>query len=196
MMSCQTLIYITKLQWKSHECLSGFGSLRRRQQGPVRELLVGTQFPPFPRFFCHLRLGWSADRFGGLRRRCERRRRAVNGAARLRPTVGAVRRGTGTVALSVPLGGPLFDAGRIDPASVRLEGVAPTKWSREDVGTPFMPFLGKDDCHDLDRPLAPASARPVHIVAVDIAPRDAEASAAGNADRGRRAPTRRPTGLG
>ncbi len=46
------------------------------------------------------------------------------------------------------LGSSLFDSGRIDPSSVRLEGVAPTKWSREDVGAPFIPFLGKDDCED------------------------------------------------
>ncbi|HEX7880317.1 MAG TPA: HYR domain-containing protein [Candidatus Eisenbacteria bacterium] len=46
------------------------------------------------------------------------------------------------------MGSSLFDVARIDPASVRLEGVAPAGWSRTDVGAPFLPMLGKGDCRD------------------------------------------------
>jgi hypothetical protein len=38
-----------------------------------------------------------------------------------------------------------FDITRIDPASVRLEGVAPLRWAYEDVATPVEPYLGKED---------------------------------------------------
>jgi len=41
-----------------------------------------------------------------------------------------------------------FDVSQIDPASVRLEGVAPLRWSIEDVATPFEPFTGKEDRFD------------------------------------------------
>jgi hypothetical protein len=39
-----------------------------------------------------------------------------------------------------------FDAGQIDPASIRLEGVAPLRWAWEDVAEPFEPYVGKEDC--------------------------------------------------
>jgi hypothetical protein len=44
------------------------------------------------------------------------------------------------------LGTDTFDVTQVDPASVRLEGVAPLRWEMEDVATPFEPFLGKQDC--------------------------------------------------
>ncbi len=44
------------------------------------------------------------------------------------------------------LGTDIFDVTQVDPASVRLEGVAPLRWATEDVATPFEPFLGKQDC--------------------------------------------------
>jgi hypothetical protein len=53
----------------------------------------------------------------------------------------------GTLPVAI-MASSLFDVNRIDPASVRLAGVAPTRWAREDVGAPFHPFLGKDDCQD------------------------------------------------
>lgn len=37
-----------------------------------------------------------------------------------------------------------FDVSKVDPASVRLEGVAPLRWSLEDVCTPYLPLLGKE----------------------------------------------------
>ncbi len=40
----------------------------------------------------------------------------------------------------------------IDPASVLLEGVAPLRWSLEDVSTPYEPYTGKTDkmdCNEL-----------------------------------------------
>jgi hypothetical protein len=46
------------------------------------------------------------------------------------------------------LGTDDFDVTMIDPASLRLEGVAPLRWSIEDVGTPFEPFLGKEHVYD------------------------------------------------
>jgi hypothetical protein len=45
-----------------------------------------------------------------------------------------------------------FDVTRIDPASVKLEGISPIRWSLEDVATPFEPFTGKAaefDCNTL-----------------------------------------------
>jgi uncharacterized repeat protein (TIGR01451 family) len=39
-----------------------------------------------------------------------------------------------------------FDAGQVDPASIRLEGVAPLRWAWEDVAEPFEPYVGKGDC--------------------------------------------------
>lgn len=50
------------------------------------------------------------------------------------------------------LGTEDFDVTHIDPTSVLLTGVAPLRWSLEDVGTPFDPFLGREDafdCHEL-----------------------------------------------
>lgn len=41
-----------------------------------------------------------------------------------------------------------FDVSQVDPASVLLEGVAPLRWSDEDVATPFEPLVGKEDCMD------------------------------------------------
>jgi hypothetical protein len=41
-------------------------------------------------------------------------------------------------------GTPGFDVTQIDPASVRLEGVAPIRWSFEDVSSPYFPLLGKN----------------------------------------------------
>jgi hypothetical protein len=46
------------------------------------------------------------------------------------------------------LGTDLFDATQVDPASVRLEGVAPLRWDLEDVATPFEPYVGKKDAYD------------------------------------------------
>ena len=46
------------------------------------------------------------------------------------------------------LGGSGFDVSQIDPASVMLEGVAPLRWSYEDVAAPVEPFLGKQDCYE------------------------------------------------
>jgi hypothetical protein len=47
------------------------------------------------------------------------------------------------------LGTPDLDGSMIDPASVRLAGVAPLRSDYEDVGTPFEPYTGREDC-DLD----------------------------------------------
>jgi hypothetical protein len=48
-----------------------------------------------------------------------------------------------------------FDVTTIDPASLRLrlkgtedEGVAPLRWALADVGAPFEPFIGKEDCYE------------------------------------------------
>jgi hypothetical protein len=48
-----------------------------------------------------------------------------------------------------------FDVTTIDPASLRLrlkgtedEGVAPLRWALADVGEPFDPFIGKEDCFE------------------------------------------------
>lgn len=46
------------------------------------------------------------------------------------------------------LGTSTFDVAQIDPKSIRLNGVAPLRWSIEDVGTPFEPFAGKEDASD------------------------------------------------
>jgi hypothetical protein len=42
------------------------------------------------------------------------------------------------------LGTEEFDVTQIDPASIRLEGVAPLRWALEDVATPFEPYIGKE----------------------------------------------------
>jgi len=50
------------------------------------------------------------------------------------------------------LGTPGFDPVTVDPASIRLAGVAPRSSFVEDTATPFVPFIGKEDafdCNDL-----------------------------------------------
>jgi hypothetical protein len=42
------------------------------------------------------------------------------------------------------LGTEDFDVATIDPAGVRLEGVAPLRWAYEDVATPYEPYIGKE----------------------------------------------------
>jgi hypothetical protein len=44
------------------------------------------------------------------------------------------------------MGTETLDVTTIDPASIRLEGVAPLRSDFEDVGTPFEPYVGKQDC--------------------------------------------------
>jgi hypothetical protein len=44
------------------------------------------------------------------------------------------------------LGAEGYDVEDVDPASIRLQGVAPLRWSLEDVGTPFDPFRDKSSC--------------------------------------------------
>lgn len=46
------------------------------------------------------------------------------------------------------LGTGSFDVTLVDPASVRLEGIAPLRWALQDVATPFEPFIGKEDALD------------------------------------------------
>jgi hypothetical protein len=49
------------------------------------------------------------------------------------------------------LGTESFDVSIVDPATVRLEGISPLRWSLEDVATPYEPFIGKQgayDCND------------------------------------------------
>jgi hypothetical protein len=46
------------------------------------------------------------------------------------------------------LGTDTFDVSQVDPATVRLEGVAPLRWSLEDVATPYEPYTGKTDAYD------------------------------------------------
>ncbi|MDI6815655.1 MAG: hypothetical protein QME41_00485 [Actinomycetota bacterium] len=41
-----------------------------------------------------------------------------------------------------------FDVTKVDPASIRLEGIAPIRWSFEDIATPFEPFVGKSKSYD------------------------------------------------
>jgi hypothetical protein len=45
------------------------------------------------------------------------------------------------------LGTADFDVRTIDPKTVRLKGVAPLRWSFEDVATPYEPFVGKTDIY-------------------------------------------------
>jgi hypothetical protein len=47
------------------------------------------------------------------------------------------------------LGSADLDVTTIDPTSIRLNGVAPLRSGLEDVGAPFMPYVGKEDC-DMD----------------------------------------------
>jgi hypothetical protein len=46
------------------------------------------------------------------------------------------------------LGTTDFDVTQVDPASVRLNGIAPLRWAQEDVATPYEPFIGKEDAFD------------------------------------------------
>lgn len=46
------------------------------------------------------------------------------------------------------LGTATFDVTEVDPATVRLEGVAPLRWALEDVAAPFEPFTGKAEAMD------------------------------------------------
>jgi len=46
------------------------------------------------------------------------------------------------------LGTASFDVSWVDPASVKLEGVSALRWAREDVATPYVPYLGKDSADD------------------------------------------------
>jgi hypothetical protein len=39
-----------------------------------------------------------------------------------------------------------LDVYTIDPETVALVGVPPLRWAYEDVATPFVPYLGKEDC--------------------------------------------------
>jgi len=57
-------------------------------------------------------------------------------------------KGRGLTSVSI-LGTEMLDVDTIDPVSVRLDGIAPIRSSYDDVGTPFMPFVGKEEC-DLD----------------------------------------------
>jgi hypothetical protein len=41
-----------------------------------------------------------------------------------------------------------FDVTQIDPASITLEGISPSRWDLEDVATPFEPFMDKEDCFE------------------------------------------------
>jgi len=56
--------------------------------------------------------------------------------------------GKGGVTPVAILGTVEFDVTQIDPASVRLEGVAPLRWALEDVATPYEPYTGKTDIMD------------------------------------------------
>jgi hypothetical protein len=55
----------------------------------------------------------------------------------------ATSRGALPVAI---LGTDDLDVSTIDPASIRLNGVAPLRSGYEDVGTPFDPYTGKESC--------------------------------------------------
>jgi hypothetical protein len=46
------------------------------------------------------------------------------------------------------VGTSCFDVTQIDPASILLEGVAPTQWAYVDITSPFEPHLGKQDCDE------------------------------------------------
>jgi hypothetical protein len=51
--------------------------------------------------------------------------------------------GKGTLPVAI-VGTEDFDVSKVDPASVRLVGVAPLRWSIEDECTPYLPLLGKE----------------------------------------------------
>jgi hypothetical protein len=46
------------------------------------------------------------------------------------------------------LGTADFDVTQVDPITVELEGVSPLRWTREDVATPYEPFVGKQGAYD------------------------------------------------
>jgi hypothetical protein len=46
------------------------------------------------------------------------------------------------------LGTEDFDVTQVDPASVQLVGVSPLRWNWHDVGTPYVPYLGKEHAYD------------------------------------------------
>ncbi|NIP83320.1 MAG: hypothetical protein GWM90_30480 [Gemmatimonadetes bacterium] len=58
-------------------------------------------------------------------------------------------RGRGVVPVAVA-GTAELDVSQIDPATIKLAGVAPLRWAYEDVTTPVDPYTGKtvDDCTD------------------------------------------------
>jgi hypothetical protein len=41
-----------------------------------------------------------------------------------------------------------WDVTQVDPASIRLEGVSPLRWSLEDAGLPYEPYTGKEMAYD------------------------------------------------
>jgi hypothetical protein len=45
------------------------------------------------------------------------------------------------------LGTEFIDVSHIDPESIRLNGVAPSFWSFNDIATPFKPYRGKEDAY-------------------------------------------------
>jgi hypothetical protein len=51
----------------------------------------------------------------------------------------------GVLPVAIP-GTARLDVTTIDPATLRLAGVPPLRWSLADVATPFAPLLGKEDC--------------------------------------------------
>ena len=48
----------------------------------------------------------------------------------------------GTIPVAI-LGTSTFDVTRIDPTSIRLEGISATRFTYSDVATPYTPFIGK-----------------------------------------------------
>ena len=46
------------------------------------------------------------------------------------------------------LGTATFDVAQVDVSTVQLEGVSPLRWDFDDVATPFVPFIGKQDAFD------------------------------------------------
>ena len=53
----------------------------------------------------------------------------------------------GLVSVAI-MGTSTFDATQVDPATIRLEGIAPVHWALEDAGGPYSPYLGKTNCTD------------------------------------------------
>jgi hypothetical protein len=54
---------------------------------------------------------------------------------------------SGVISVAI-LGTNFLDPGLVDPGSVRLEGVAPVRWAREDAGAPYGKLTGKSGCLD------------------------------------------------